>query len=55
MRRSAVVAVVLVVSVGSLAGAVAAQSGTGSYGGEPELDVLAPSPTVVPEIGRAHV
>ena len=48
MRRSAVVAVVLVVSVGSLAGVAAAQSGTGSYGGEPELDVLAPSPTVVP-------
>ena len=48
MRRSAVLALVVVVSVGPLAGTVVAQSGTGSYGGEPELDVLAPSPTVAP-------
>ncbi len=48
MRRSAVLAVVVVVSVGSLAGAVAAQSGQSGYGGEPSLDVLAPSPTVPP-------
>lgn len=50
MRRSALVGLVVVLATASLAGVVAGQSGgpTSGYGGNPNLDVYAPSPTVSP-------
>jgi len=47
-RKAAVLALVVLLSVGSFAGVVAAQETqrTSGYGGEPGLDVYAPSPTV---------
>ena len=50
MRRSALVGLVFVLATASFAGVVAAQGGgpTSGYGGNPNLDVYAPTPTVSP-------
>ena len=49
-REAAVLAVVVLFAVSSFAGVAAAQSDrvTSGYGGQPNLDAFAPSPTVSP-------